>query len=71
MTDAMPDSWKSYYEKTGDRPPRETLLFALDKFDGELTETDRHFAIDLHHLLIDDGPRGGAGHNQRAEQDYD
>ena len=41
------ESWKSYYEKTGTRPPRETLLFALDRFETELSDADRHFAIDL------------------------
>lgn len=24
--------WRSYYKRTGDRPPRPTLLFALDRF---------------------------------------
>lgn len=41
------DSWERYYRKTGDRPPRPTLLFALDRFDSELTPGDRRFAIDL------------------------
>ena len=48
---AMPtsgdDSWERYYRKTGDRPPRATLLFALDRFDRELAPGDRRFAIDL------------------------
>lgn len=47
MSEERPQSWKSYYEKTGTRPPRETLLFALDRFDAELTGSDRRFAIDL------------------------
>jgi SAM-dependent methyltransferase len=46
MSDA-PESWESYYAKTGTRPPRETLLFALDRFDAELKADDRRFAIDL------------------------
>jgi len=25
--------WRSYYQRTGDRPPRPTLLFALDRFE--------------------------------------
>lgn len=41
------ESWEAYYAKTGTRPPRETLLFALDRFDRELSATDRRFAIDL------------------------
>ena len=47
MTENGTESWESYYKKTGTRPPRETLLFALDRFATELSETDRHFAIDL------------------------
>ena len=27
--------WAAYYEKTGTRPPRPTLIFALDRFDEE------------------------------------
>ncbi len=26
------DDWRTYYRRTGDRPPRPTLLFALDRF---------------------------------------
>ena len=26
--------WREYYRRTGDRPPRPTLLFALDKFEA-------------------------------------
>lgn len=44
---AADDSWERYYRKTGDRPPRATLLFALDRFDQELAAGDRRFAIDL------------------------
>jgi tellurite methyltransferase len=38
--------WAAYYEKTGGRPPRETLLFALDRFDTEPVGGKR-FAVDL------------------------
>ena len=38
--------WADYYEKTGGRPPRETLLFALDRFDAEPV-AGRRFAVDL------------------------
>lgn len=38
--------WAAYYVKTGGRPPRETLLFALDRFDGEPAAATR-FAVDL------------------------
>ena len=47
MSENGTESWKSYYEKTGARPPRETLLFALDRFENDLSATDRRFAIDL------------------------
>jgi SAM-dependent methyltransferase len=39
--------WESYYRKTGTRPPRETLIRALDLFDGEPGPPDTRFAIDL------------------------
>jgi tellurite methyltransferase len=38
--------WASYYEKTGHRPPRDTLLRALDAFDREASLSDR-LAVDL------------------------
>ena len=41
-----PHDWPSYYEKTGERPPCETLLFALDRFDTE-PATEERFAVDL------------------------
>jgi len=41
------ESWASYYEKTGARPPRDTLLFALDAFDAERGPGERRFAVDL------------------------
>src|SRR5690606_23230616 len=47
MSTPSPESWKSYYERTGSRPPRETLLFALDRFEAEHLPGDRRFAIDL------------------------
>ena len=47
MSDESTENWESYYEKTGTRPPRDTLLFALDRFETELSATDRRFAIDL------------------------
>jgi len=48
MTDSgePPHDWPSYYQKTGDRPPRETLLFALDRFDAEPAAAPR-LAVDL------------------------
>jgi len=40
--------WAGYYEKTRERPPRETLLFALDRFDAEPESvTEGRFAVDL------------------------
>ncbi|MBO6783583.1 MAG: class I SAM-dependent methyltransferase [Alphaproteobacteria bacterium] len=38
--------WSAYYAKTGGRPPRATLLRALDAFDAEGRTGDR-FAVDL------------------------
>ncbi|MEK9661372.1 MAG: class I SAM-dependent methyltransferase, partial [Alphaproteobacteria bacterium] len=39
--------WASYYRKTGERPPRATLLAALDRFDAEPASPDRRLAVDL------------------------
>ncbi len=39
--------WRAYYDKTGDRPPRVTLLFALDRFDAQAPSPRRRFAVDL------------------------
>ncbi len=47
MSEKNRESWESYYEKTGTRPPRDTLLFALGRFETELSANDRRFAIDL------------------------
>ena len=38
-------AWAAYYEKTGNRPPRETLIRALDAFEGEPAGLRR--AVDL------------------------
>lgn len=38
--------WEDYYRKTGHRPPRPTLIFALDRFDAEGRPADA-FAADL------------------------
>ena len=40
------NNWSSYYEKTGFRPPRKTLLRALDLFESEASRKDR-LAVDL------------------------
>ena len=41
-------SWKEYYKQTGARPPHETLLFALDKFEIERSDNEQPLrAIDL------------------------
>lgn len=42
-----PKSWEDYYRETGRRAPRETLLFALERFESELGADDRRFAVDL------------------------
>lgn len=41
-----PGDWAAYYDKTGTRPPRETLLFALDRFEAE-AQYETRFAVDL------------------------
>ena len=38
--------WAAYYKKTGERPPRKTLIHALDAFDEEGVGEDR-IAVDL------------------------
>ncbi len=38
--------WSAYYARTGSRPPRETLVFALDRFDSEPGDAPR-LAVDL------------------------
>lgn len=38
--------WAAYYAKTGTRPPRATLISALDRFDSEPGDTPR-LAVDL------------------------
>lgn len=40
------EGWAAYYVKTGSRPPRPTLLFALDRFDRVSSDGDR-LAVDL------------------------
>ena len=46
MADTASSDWSSYYEKTGDRPPRRTLLAALDAFDAE-GRRQNAYAVDL------------------------
>lgn len=46
MTDAHED-WRHYYQRTGTRPPRETLLFALDRFAEEPFAGSHRSAVDL------------------------
>lgn len=43
----MDRDWAAYYRKTGERPPRATLLFALDRFDGEPKPEGPQLAVDL------------------------
>jgi tellurite methyltransferase len=44
--DAGDDTWAAYYRETQSRPPRATVLFALDRFDAE-DGTRARFAVDL------------------------
>ncbi len=39
--------WAAYYAKTIKRPPRDTLLHALDNFDAEGGDNRRRLAVDL------------------------
>ena len=42
------ENWKKYYKKTGERPPRKTLLRAIKNFDGESSlEIHQKRALDL------------------------
>lgn len=41
------EDWRVYYQRTGDRPPRETLLSALDRFEAERPARWRGRAVDL------------------------
>jgi len=41
------DTWRRYYQVTGERPPRPTLMFALDRFDADGGPAAPRFAIDL------------------------
>ena len=41
------DDWQAYYQKTGQRPPRETLIFALDRFDRGRPNDQTRCAVDL------------------------
>lgn len=43
----MSRDWAAYYRKTGQRPPRATLLFALDRFDAEPAMSGPRLAVDL------------------------
>jgi len=45
-TNSKDRDWAAYYAKTGDRPPRATLMLALDLFDMEPGDAPR-FAVDL------------------------
>jgi tellurite methyltransferase len=42
-----PSDWPLYFKNMAGKPPRETLLFALDRFDAEGLVEDRKFAVDL------------------------
>ena len=41
------DTWQRYYQKTGGRPPRPTLMFALDRFAAEGPPPAPRLAVDL------------------------
>jgi len=39
--------WRRYYDAAQGRPPRDTLLFALDRWEAEHFQRDAGFAVDL------------------------
>jgi SAM-dependent methyltransferase len=41
------EDWRVYYQRTGSRPPRETLLDAIDRFDAETPVDWIGHAVDL------------------------
>lgn len=43
---SLDSDWSSFYDAVRDRPPHDTLLLALDRFDAEGPRT-RRFAVDL------------------------
>ncbi|MBI4183177.1 MAG: class I SAM-dependent methyltransferase [Proteobacteria bacterium] len=47
MGDSRSDRWRLYYETTGERPPRETLMHALERFAREPAPPQSRFAVDL------------------------
>lgn len=47
MTQGKKPDWAEYYRKTGERPPRDTLLEALDRFDAEPVSDASRLAVDL------------------------
>lgn len=51
LTSGGPRDWAAYYRKTGERPPRPTAVFALDRFDAEPDAAPR--------LVVDLGAGGG------------
>ena len=40
-------SWSDYYTAVKDKPPRETLVYALDLFENENADPEKLFAVDL------------------------
>jgi len=47
MTENVSVSWQEYYAKTGQRSPRPTLLYALDRFAEERDPEEQLKAVDL------------------------
>jgi len=43
------EGWRGYYDAMAGKPPRDTLLFAIDRFDAEVEQNRKgeRFAIDL------------------------
>ena len=47
MEDDRAARWRHYYRQTGGRPPRQTLLLALERFAAEAPGSRARFAVDL------------------------
>ncbi|MCA9279609.1 MAG: class I SAM-dependent methyltransferase [Phycisphaeraceae bacterium] len=47
VTAASQRDWPAYFAAVKGKPPRDTLLFALDRFDAERTPIDQRLAIDI------------------------
>lgn len=47
VTAASQRDWPAYFAAVKGKPPRDTLVFALDRFEEEITPPERRIAIDI------------------------